>query len=60
MRGIDDLKKEILSLAENSRNTMNNIREIDALDSKRKNIQRGKIIAYEHIISIIENHFNKQ
>ena len=51
---VEALKQEIEQLAKKAYMTINSIVEINSTDSLRKNIQRGKLIAYDYVISLIE------
>ena len=54
MSNTTDLRKQVKDLAEKAQENITSMHEISEMDKKRKNIQRGKLIAYEHVISIIE------
>jgi len=56
MDELEKLKSEVQALANKADSTINSIEENNSTDSLRKNIQRGKLIAYEHTISLIEKH----
>lgn len=54
MKQLEALKNEVQHLANKADSTLTSIEERNSTDSLRKNIQRGKLIAYEHVLSLID------
>ena len=53
MNKLEQLKQDIEMLSSKANNTMLSIAENNSTDKHRKNIQRGKLLAYDHVISLI-------
>ena len=60
MEELETIKQEIQSLAEKAQDLVSTMTEASEMDAKRKNIQRGKLIAYRHAISIIDKKLNSK
>lgn len=53
MSEIEAIKSEIQELADKAQVLVSTMPEVSETDKLRKNIQRGKLIAYEHVLSLI-------
>lgn len=60
MKELENLKSEIIRLESQAQTVMNRPHNGNAFEASQKNLQRGKFVAYGHVITLIDNIFNKR